>query len=469
MQLLIVPVGPDKVVQEMQASLIEAGHEIAPDRESSELALVLAAPHPDTRAVLSAWREIEAIRSAGLPVRAVALGPVIELSEDVEALPHDGPWIEVSTADAEAVRAALEVCEDGEGEVSSRGSVRSGRISSRLRSIKSRATALRARSDTESSGVSVFVSYSRKDKLAADVIAELRRHGHEVWVDTTAIAGGMDWRASIEKGIDASSVFLLLMSPNAAKNPRYVRQELQYASSKDKQIIPVYLRRTPTLPDGLSLTLGGTQWISLSSDFQQGMGRLLEVIAPSPEPTGPVTLRERASAVGATVKRVSHEVELSKKLKRYGGAAAAGGLMVGAAAVKIMIEQQAETERQRQAAEIQSRSEYRERTLRVLSRMGSELESVQDMDSDAFRSEFAPKFQKALGELTATRPADADLRQRHQRMVEALEGVAREIEELYRIPASEPGRYRRQFTRVQSSGAEAFNANIAWLERVVDL
>lgn len=278
--------------------------------------------------LLLAREQIEGLKKNDVPAFAVSLDQVSQLPDLASTIPHDGDWIEAISRDAAAIEADLEEVERRADAANSpsQKTVRS-RLQAKLHSLKP-SKAVPARAPVEPSGVSVFVSYSRDDKLAADVVAELRRHGHDVWIDTSQIRGGTDWRASIEQGIKNTSVFVLLMSPKVVADPQYVRQELQYATSLQRPIIPVYLRRTPNLPDGLNLPLSGTPWVPLHPDFQQGIGRLLEYleyIGESNASLGSRTLRDKVSTITATVRRVTHEQEFAKKAKTYGGAALAGG------------------------------------------------------------------------------------------------------------------------------------------------
>jgi TIR domain len=61
----------------------------------------------------------------------------------------------------------------------------------------------------------VFISYSRRDKLAADVAEELRQQGFDVWLDTESIPGAV----GISRGIKAADAVVLLMSPMSRQNP----------------------------------------------------------------------------------------------------------------------------------------------------------------------------------------------------------------------------------------------------------
>jgi TIR domain len=423
--------------------------------------------------LLVARAQIDELARKDLPVFGVSLDPVSELRDVVASMPHEGDWIEAKSHDEQAISDAVAEAER-RAAIETDADARRGRkgLASRIRSLRSSQASVTPSTEAPTGGVSVFVSYSRKDKLASDVVEELRRHGHEVWIDTAAIKGADDWRASIERGIASSAVFVLLMSPNVVKNPRHVSQELQFASHENKRIIPVYLRPTPALPDGLGLPLLGTQWISLKPDFQQGIGRLLETIG-TPERSHVRTLREKAGAARATVRRVAHEQELGKKAKKYGSAALAGGLLVGAVAVKILLEQEEQAQRQREQEEIRSREEYKDRTLRLLQQAQQELSRAElgseaGMDARSFREEFVPRFQKTIGALTAIKPADLDLRDKHDRMIESLEEVASDFGRAYQaIERDDEAAYLRSINKIRVSAANSVQAHIEWIVNIL--
>jgi len=89
----------------------------------------------------------------------------------------------------------------------------------------------------------VFLSYSRRDNVVAnEVRRQLELHGHEIWQDVSSIAGGADWRASIEQGIRAADTFLLILSPQLVRSPKYAREELDFARKHDKALLPVYAK-----------------------------------------------------------------------------------------------------------------------------------------------------------------------------------------------------------------------------------
>src|ERR1039457_6876206 len=98
-------------------------------------------------------------------------------------------------------------------------------------------------------GVSIFISYARKDgaELAARLHGDLTKRGFEVWVDTREIAGGDTWPIEIGSGIDQSQFFLALLTPGAYVS-EICRAEQLRALRRDKCVIPILAQRGSEIP-----------------------------------------------------------------------------------------------------------------------------------------------------------------------------------------------------------------------------
>jgi adenylate cyclase len=104
----------------------------------------------------------------------------------------------------------------------------------------------------------VFISYAKSDRsYAVDLAGELRAHGFSVWIDQGSIGGAKNWATEIVEAIDACSTFLCLLSPNSLASHN-VAKELQLASEKRKNILPVLIERV-TLPSNFEYSLVGLQ------------------------------------------------------------------------------------------------------------------------------------------------------------------------------------------------------------------
>jgi hypothetical protein len=84
----------------------------------------------------------------------------------------------------------------------------------------------------------VFISYSSKDKPAADTVcALLERDGVRCWIAPRDILPGREWAESILHGISRARVFVLVFSAAANTSPQ-VRREVERAVHNEVPIIP---------------------------------------------------------------------------------------------------------------------------------------------------------------------------------------------------------------------------------------
>src|ERR1017187_3146391 len=107
----------------------------------------------------------------------------------------------------------------------------------------------------------IFVSYSHKDGGAvfAD-IKHLHEEGYRIWYDE-GIDPGNEWPDEVARALARSSHFLVFITANACES-RNVRNEINFALSKDKRLLAVHLRET-VLPPALELQMGGIQAIQI--------------------------------------------------------------------------------------------------------------------------------------------------------------------------------------------------------------
>lgn len=108
----------------------------------------------------------------------------------------------------------------------------------------------------------IFVSYARLDKaFVYNTLQILHDAKVNVWYDE-GIPPSTEWVEEIAQAIKKSSLFVLFMSPQAVSS-RFVRNEISYAVSLDKNILTIYLEET-LLPEGLSLNLQPFQSLEVS-------------------------------------------------------------------------------------------------------------------------------------------------------------------------------------------------------------
>ncbi len=121
---------------------------------------------------------------------------------------------------------------------------------------------------------SVFISYSREDSAFADRLeADLRARGFRVWVDRRRLEGGQQWQTEIDRAIEQHQIMALVLSPASTNSPA-VKHEYEYATTHNKQVVPVLLQDcTPhyAIPQ---------QWIEdfLRRDYATGLKALLAAL-----------------------------------------------------------------------------------------------------------------------------------------------------------------------------------------------
>lgn len=279
----------------------------------------------------------------------------------------------------------------------------------------------------------VFVSYCRRDeKMTDEVCRELESRGHEIWRDVTSIPGGAVWRASIEKGIADSDVFVMLLSPAVVESPDYAREELDCARGFDKPIIPVYLAAVPKLPGGFTLTLSGRQRVDLFPSFAAGVERLVAELGGTPVPVAPsrrkLELRGWAADNAARVRTGVHHLrreakqrDLGRKALKIGGVVAAGAAAAAAAAARSRAAAERDELERQQAGADAALVAYRRKVNDIIERCASELgRLVGSSEPEAvYEREFRPALRFVLGRLDGTE-APPGLVPDHRRLVESL-------------------------------------------------
>ncbi len=79
--------------------------------------------------------------------------------------------------------------------------------------------------------IRIFISYGHDDNvvLVLQIKEYLQKNGFDVWIDTTKIPKGSNWRERITNGVMGSNGVLAFMSKHSVRNPGVCRDELRIA------------------------------------------------------------------------------------------------------------------------------------------------------------------------------------------------------------------------------------------------
>jgi hypothetical protein len=92
-----------------------------------------------------------------------------------------------------------------------------------------------------------FISYSHRDRdFVVRLQAALKGAGKEIWVDEADIPSGSRWADDLREAIEEADSFIFAISPDSAASTECT-QELSYAVTLHKRIIPLNVRATPLL------------------------------------------------------------------------------------------------------------------------------------------------------------------------------------------------------------------------------
>ena len=124
----------------------------------------------------------------------------------------------------------------------------------------------------------VFISYSRNDSdFVRALHNRLTGEGRDVWVDWEDIPPSADWLADIERAIDASDVFLFIMSLDSLGSETCTH-EYEYAARCNKRIVPVVVSDVDAKI--VPATIGRLNWLFFraSEDFDAAYKLLIDTI-----------------------------------------------------------------------------------------------------------------------------------------------------------------------------------------------
>jgi Tol biopolymer transport system component len=123
----------------------------------------------------------------------------------------------------------------------------------------------------------IFISYRRADGAWARLLhGQLQAEGVEAWYDAL-VGAGRDWRIATAEALEASKIFVLLYSANAAQSAD-IAKELAAATLENKLIIPVRLENIS--PKGAFLyELASRNWINAYENTEAKLAELAKGLA----------------------------------------------------------------------------------------------------------------------------------------------------------------------------------------------
>jgi len=130
----------------------------------------------------------------------------------------------------------------------------------------------------------VFIGHAHEDDgIAHRLAADLRNHGWRVWIAPDSIAPGETWVDAINRGLEASSSYVLVLTPAASSSP-WVNTETNVAISLEHQRLMRFipLDVAPSRPPPLWTAY---QAVPFRTDYRGGLDHLLARLAGRPPRT----------------------------------------------------------------------------------------------------------------------------------------------------------------------------------------
>jgi hypothetical protein len=125
----------------------------------------------------------------------------------------------------------------------------------------------------------IFVSFAEQDAgEVRPLMQKLKASGLDLRTPEAATQDRQTGQEEVVGSIEGSRLFLLVLTPSSAESEQ-IRRELELATAKARRIVTVLLRPT-VVPAAMDYALVGIQSVDLSRNFDSGVARLLEVLAP---------------------------------------------------------------------------------------------------------------------------------------------------------------------------------------------
>ena len=126
----------------------------------------------------------------------------------------------------------------------------------------------------------IFVSYAHVDN---DFIPELKERLGEyfdIWIDTSNLAAGKNWRDEIDKAIKESFAVIVIITPESCVS-RYVTYEWSFALGLGIPVIPLLLKKA----DEIHPRLDALQYFDFSKRFKEPWKELIDRLRATQDDT----------------------------------------------------------------------------------------------------------------------------------------------------------------------------------------
>lgn len=167
--------------------------------------------------------------------------------------------------------------------------------------------------------VNTFVSYSRHDQAFVErLVADLRLHGVDIWIDRENILPGTNWSSEIAAALSRSTTLLYIITPNSLRS-KWMSDELGAAVARNKRIIPVLAEDVPI--DELPLFVRQIQWVDFRTAYKAGLIALLaafnitaKTMPPAKVNLAPIPITSKGYAF---ISYSEHDHDFVEPLKRF--------------------------------------------------------------------------------------------------------------------------------------------------------
>jgi hypothetical protein len=130
----------------------------------------------------------------------------------------------------------------------------------------------------------IFINYAREDaSFAQRIYFDLKQLGYDVWLDTSDLKAGENWKQAIQRAIKQSNFIISLLSSNSITKKGYVQKELKICfeildefPSGSIYIIPVRLNDCEVIEE----TIRQLNWVDIFESYSKGLYRILKSLSP---------------------------------------------------------------------------------------------------------------------------------------------------------------------------------------------